>query len=352
MATINSIATRTGTGWVIDVTPCNLDADLNIKDFVVFHNNLFTSNVVYNKTTRTSLTYTGAALPANTSIEIRRKTPVSQKFPVLFATRFSSTQWNQEIDRNVRWKEEVDLNGAGTGVTAVIPRNDAFGVLWSGDTVYPPTRDSVYNRLVNTPQTNVATTFTAQLNSSSTLTYPDNTTRVATTQYLTANYLPSASPTLTSNPATNNNSLLIPSTSWVRSNIAPKAVTVNTSFTSGATLTSTFATLATITTVVPANVIAFRVYYNHSFFSSVATTTTMRFSATGANTIIANTTIPRCDFNTNVASVFIPTGQVFYSATALNAGSTTFTIDFNTTPSSVMTNFSSSSTITIEFITA
>lgn len=158
MATTNVIATRSGTGFTIDVTACNLLSDLSIKDFVVLNNGSFVPNTSYTKTTSTVLTYTGASLPS-TTVEIRRKTPTAVIQTVTYGQKFTSSQWNNELDRTVRWKEEVDLNGAGGGVGGNTPKDDAYPTGWSGDTVYSPTRNAAFN-IISTLAPLASPTFT------------------------------------------------------------------------------------------------------------------------------------------------------------------------------------------------
>ncbi|AGR48551.1 tail fiber protein [Anabaena phage A-4L] len=201
MATSNVVVSRTGTGWTVDVTACNLLSDTGIKDFIVLHNAIVVSNVTYAKTTATTLTYTGAALPSNTPVEIRRKTPNSIIQLVTYGQKLSSNLWNSEIDRNIRWREEVDLNGAGLVASTPTPQNDAYGLVWAGDTFYPPTRKSVYDKIetLATKSGAVLTGATANVSPST----ADNTLALATTAYVKANladYATLVSPILTGDP--------------------------------------------------------------------------------------------------------------------------------------------------------
>lgn len=147
MATANVVVSRSGTGFTIDVTAVNLDADLTLKDFIVLHNGTLVPTTSYTKTTRTVLTYNGLSF-ATTTIEIRRSTPVDVIQPITYANRMDSNLWNRELDRKTRWQEEIALNGAGSAsVNLPIPKDDVYGSGWNGDTIYPPTRNAVYDKL-------------------------------------------------------------------------------------------------------------------------------------------------------------------------------------------------------------
>lgn len=239
MATSNVIVTRSGTGFTIDVTACNLLSDLTIKDFFILHNGS-PYNVLsnYTKTSQTILTFTGGAL-GTTTIEVRRKTPPLVIRPVNFGERFSSDLWNKELDRKTRWQEEADLNGVGVAFSGVVPspRNDPYGVIWDGDTVFPPSRDVLYDkfelmaplaspaltgnptaptqapssnntRLANTAYVDAADALKANLASPAltgtptapTPTAGTNNTQLATTAFVATSFAPLASPTFTGNP--------------------------------------------------------------------------------------------------------------------------------------------------------
>lgn len=149
MALANVISQQSGTNFVINVEAAQLSDKVTDKDFTVLHNGTAVSNVNYNKTTQNTLTYVGASLPA-TTIEIRRKTSFDQdENLVTYANRFSSAKWNEALLKIQRWEEEVDLNGAGSVGAGVIPipANDPYGSIWTNDTIYPPTRKAVYDKI-------------------------------------------------------------------------------------------------------------------------------------------------------------------------------------------------------------
>jgi hypothetical protein len=125
MATASVNVTKSGTGFTIDVTAANLLEDLSIKDFEVFHDGVLASKADYAKTSRTLLTYSGASLPTDTPILVKRKTPNVVVQSVTYADRFSSSLWNDELDRIIRWREEIDNTAAG-GLVPVLIGNNGF----------------------------------------------------------------------------------------------------------------------------------------------------------------------------------------------------------------------------------
>ncbi len=198
ISTANVIGVYSGTNFNISVTAANLDNDLSIKDFIVLQNNVLVPNTSYVKTTRTVLTYVGASLPVGTVIEVRRKTPTAPVQEVTYATRFSSALWNAEVERTARWKAEVEVNGAGlSGIGLPVPKDDPYGVLWASDTVYPPTRKSVYNQIQAMP-TLASAAFTGSPTVPN-LGAVESTSKVPNTKYLSDFYAPLANPNLTGN---------------------------------------------------------------------------------------------------------------------------------------------------------
>lgn len=206
MATLPVTVLRTGTGWTVDVTNANLSSDLTLKDFVVLKGSPASvdNNANYTKTSRTVLTYTGSSVPANTQFEIRRSTPTSPIQTIQYAQRFSSGDFNNEIDRITRRAEEYALYGIGPGsvIQLATPLDTAFGVSWDGNIVNPPTMNAVYDYVsllapIASPAfTGVPTVPTASL--------ATNTTQIASTAFVQgnlANYAPLASPTFTGTPA-------------------------------------------------------------------------------------------------------------------------------------------------------
>ena len=204
MATQNTIVVRTGTGFTVDVTPLNLLPDLTIKDFVVLVNSTFNVQTNWIKNTQFTLTYTGTAIPTNSTVEIRRATPTSVITPAQFGTRISSAEWNAELDRISRRAEEYALNGIGPGsvVTSLAPLNEAFGVSWSTDVLYAPTRQATYNYLVTLAQLS-SPAFTGTP-TAPTPTLGDSTSKIATTSFVTttlAAYASLSSPSFSGTPS-------------------------------------------------------------------------------------------------------------------------------------------------------
>lgn len=154
MSTSNVNTTSPGSSpFVVDVTACNLLSDLTIKDFQIFISGVLDCEGIscsdWTKTTATQLTYNGSVIPSGTPIQIRRKTPNNQVKIIQYANRFASGDYNNEIDRIIRWREEADLNGVGPGsaVTVAIPNDGVYPTGWDGDTIQPPTRNAVYDAL-------------------------------------------------------------------------------------------------------------------------------------------------------------------------------------------------------------
>jgi len=225
MSTANVSVLRTGTGFTIDVTACNLLADLTIKDFAVLHGGVAIPIVSYTKTSRTILTYSGAALATDTPVEVRRRTPPNQVAPIVtYPTKFSSSLWNTEFDRIVRRAEEADLNGAGPGAIAasVAPIDEAFGATWDNDVIYAPTRNSLFDKFqVMAPLASPQFTGTP---GAPTPDADDNSTRIATTAFVQgelSSYMPLGGGTFTGTvfgltPTTGSNSTAMATTAFVK----------------------------------------------------------------------------------------------------------------------------------------
>lgn len=202
MSTANVVVSRSGTSWTVDVTACNLSTDLTLKDFVVLQAGSLVGNTNYTKTTPTVLTYTGVSL-GTTTIEVRRKTPDTPIQIVAFAQRFSSGDFNNEVDRVTRRAEEYSLNGIGPGsiLSVATPLDTPFGVSWDGNIVNPPTMNAVYDQLILlAPLANPTFTGTITI---PTVTLSDNSTKAASTAFVQGNlasYAPLASPTFSGNP--------------------------------------------------------------------------------------------------------------------------------------------------------
>lgn len=150
--TQNVIASKTGTGWTVDVTACQLDADIQLKDFIVFFTfspapPLQQDNSLFTKLTPTSLQYTGPAI-ATATVEVRRKTPIGPYRPVNYLSSISSNDYNQEIERISRRAAEYEVSGVGsTGGFDSEVLDVAYGITWNGDTLNAPSRNAVYDKI-------------------------------------------------------------------------------------------------------------------------------------------------------------------------------------------------------------
>lgn len=218
-----------GGTFTVNVTACNLDPDLTIRDFLVLENGTLTVNPnSYTKATPTSLQYSGPTL-ATTTLEVRRNTPRAVITTVLPATKIRSTDWNREFDRRVRIQEEVDLYGAGGGFTVRLPINDAYSAAWATDTLFSPTRQALYNQM-QTYISSVSPALTGTPTVPTQLT-TDNSTAIANTAYVKNNltsYAPLASPALTGTPTvptplTADNSTTVANTAYVKNNLVSYA---------------------------------------------------------------------------------------------------------------------------------
>jgi hypothetical protein len=228
MPTAPVIVIGSGVSFTVNVTVANLDPLISIRDFVVLENGILTANTLsYTKTTATSIQYSGPSITGGTTIEIRRNTPRDQRTVVVYGTKVRSADWNTEFDRRVRIQEEMDLYGAGGGFSVRLPLNTVYGLPWSTDTLFSPTRQALYNKFELTAPL-AAPTFTGLVTIPTPLTV-DNSTAAASTAYVKANlltYAPLTSPSLLGvpvapTPLTADNSTTIATTAYVKSNLAP-----------------------------------------------------------------------------------------------------------------------------------
>jgi len=222
--------TPAGTGWTVNVAPANLNDNLTEKDFEIRINGLVNSNNNWDKTSRTVLTYTGPAVTAGLSLEIRRKTPPNLLTLAEFGERISSQEYNNEFERRARIDYEIVLNSGGGGGGGLPPLDDAFGVLWNGDITYAPTRNAVYDWGVGlAPLANPA--FTGNP-TAPTQAPGNNSTRLATTAFINTaltSYAPLASPVFTGNPtapsqALDDYSTRLVNTQWVVDRLASNPI--------------------------------------------------------------------------------------------------------------------------------
>lgn len=216
-----------GSSFSVNVTLANLDSDNTLSDYLVLENGVLSLNPgSYTKTAAGStIVYSGVTLPA-TALEVRRRTPRLIRVAQSVGTKIRSTDWNNEFDRLIRIAEEYDVYGAGGGFSVRLPLDGAFGAAWDGDTLFPPTRNAVYDQVVLKANSN-SPAFTGTPSAPTALT-ADNSTTIANTAHVKANlssYAPLASPAFAGvptapTPLTPDNSTAIATTSHVKANLA------------------------------------------------------------------------------------------------------------------------------------
>ena len=253
---------RAGTGWTVDVTAAQLDADLSIKDFRVLFAGVVQNIDNFTKTTAQLITYTGSSYTG--AVEVRRLTPTAVRSLVEYQERFSSLDYNRNFERVARQVGEFRALGVGGGT--VLVNDGAYGPLWSGDVSAAPSRASVYTQLeaMQTAQAIVDAAQTSAINLRAPLVSPtltgiplaptassaDNSTQIATTAHvkslgyetaanvaLKANI---ASPTLTGTPAAptagvSTNTTQIATTGFVQGVVGSRSAVRGTSSGSGST---------------------------------------------------------------------------------------------------------------------
>lgn len=196
------VVNRSGAGWTVDVTAAQLDQDLSLKDFVVLINDIPDALVNYNKTTPTLLTYVGPSIVASV-VEVRRLTPTSPRSLVEYQQRFSSADYNRELERNARRIAEFRSLGVGIGSSQINVNAAPYGLTWSADESNAPSRSAVYAKVesvedayeaadaalqgqLNTKASLVSPAFTGTPTAPTTPTDTSNT-QLATTQYVKDN---------------------------------------------------------------------------------------------------------------------------------------------------------------------
>ena len=211
--------TKSGTGWTIDVTACNLSTDLTEKDFVVLFDDVSQSVADFTKTTSTTLTYTGSSIPS-TSVEVRRSTPEDPYRLINYRDQFSSDDWNRELERISRRQVEINTFGVNSvGDLDGTVRDDAYSGSWNSDIANAATRNALYDKFEAMEDAYQAddTALQANIDLKAPLASPtftgvvtvptasadDNTTKAASTAYVQtelADYAPLASPVFTGTP--------------------------------------------------------------------------------------------------------------------------------------------------------
>ena len=152
-AAVNAV--RSGTSFTIDITAANLSEDLSTKDFLVLDqtNEVTLSNVNFTKTSQTILTYSGADIGTNISLEVRRNTPVERFQIQQFGNKFDSSTYNEETDRILGKIFEIVLFGAGaTEFFIPTPQNQAYAATWATDLVRGRTANVIYDELELCPR--------------------------------------------------------------------------------------------------------------------------------------------------------------------------------------------------------
>lgn len=89
-------ATRTGTGWTLDVTSLGLSTNLGEKDFFPLVAGVSNALTNWTKTSSVLLTYTGSSLASNTAIKVFRDS-------TLLVTDYVFTEINSSSGANARF---------------------------------------------------------------------------------------------------------------------------------------------------------------------------------------------------------------------------------------------------------
>lgn len=147
--------TRSGTSFTIDVTAANLNENLTQKDFVVLDqtNEIILSNAGFTKTSQTVLTYSGADIGTNISLEVRRDTPVERFQTQQFGNKFDASVYNEETDRILGKIFEIVLFGVGDDTFFIpTPQNVAYAASWATDTVRSRTANVLYDEMELMPR--------------------------------------------------------------------------------------------------------------------------------------------------------------------------------------------------------
>lgn len=92
-------ATKTGTGWTLDVTDCNLSSDLTKKDFRVTFDGSEVGTANFSKNTATQIQYTGVSYPTNVEVVVRRLSQASPYVTAVYRQRINSADYDGELER-------------------------------------------------------------------------------------------------------------------------------------------------------------------------------------------------------------------------------------------------------------
>ena len=91
-------STKSGTGWTLDVTLCNLDSSTALKDFIVTFDGVDQSNTNFTKLSKTSLQYTGSSI-GSTVVVVYRDTPLDRIQEMVYNDRLQASLWENEFNR-------------------------------------------------------------------------------------------------------------------------------------------------------------------------------------------------------------------------------------------------------------
>jgi len=144
-------ATKSGTGWTIDVTNANLSTDLTVKDFLVEFESVVQDNSDFTKSSSTLLTYNGIAIPSS-EVAVYRDTPVIRIQEVTYADRITSSLWEAEFNRMHRILAET---GATIRLTESPVSSDDSTKVATTEWVRDLVGDTDSFRIINTLDTNL-----------------------------------------------------------------------------------------------------------------------------------------------------------------------------------------------------
>lgn len=151
-STIAVTTTVTGTGWSVNVTACKLDSTTSVKDFQVVSGTTIIDNSLFNKTSATSLTYVGPALPAFTPIQITRRTPVTRVSELTgYGAKLNTISYEGELNRLHRIVHETQARlvslEAGGGIGGSPVSDGVYPTGWDGEVNIAPSQNAVFDVL-------------------------------------------------------------------------------------------------------------------------------------------------------------------------------------------------------------
>jgi hypothetical protein len=236
MATQPVFASLSGTTWTLDVTLAELVSDTSIKDFVVLFNSVLQSPALFTKLSATSIQYSGPSM--NALVEVRRDTDVAPYQLVAYRSPILSADYNENLKKISRKLEELVKYPPGFANVPSIS-DQPYGATWASDTINAASRSALYAEVesVKTSYAAADASLLSNINTRAPLNSPaltgdptaptqsssDNTTKIATTQFVNnalIPYAPKDNPTFTGTvtaptPSISTNSGRVPTTSWV-----------------------------------------------------------------------------------------------------------------------------------------